>query len=480
MQVLFESRTNIDISGKVYFFQHNPVLHPEPVLGPDSFVDGAGTSIYGSVLRDGGVYRMWYQAWPRDWNGANGDLIGYAESNNGIDWHKPKLGLVDYSGKGRDNNLVDLSGHSPSVFIDPESPPTHRYRATLCTGPGPQGARKGMLDAGYFTAHSADGLHWEYDRLTPQWRSADVITSIYHPRQRRGIVAMKVTPRVHGIPRRSIWNAEWRDGHWSEARSALVPDEYDDIAAGARGYVSGDYYGMGMLAAGSGAVGFVWQFRHRLPRTEERGSGVFGDVDVSLAYQAEPGDRWLHVPGRADFIRHADLPSWGRDVVYTASCPVDVGDEQWLYVSAGIRSHGWYVDSRWKRDENRIRSLVDQGMYRIGIVRWPKWRLFGFRSDPCGVLDIKLGRLSQPGKVQLNYRCESGGSIRAEIPNRETHSLEQALPLRGDALSETVAWKAGDILPADPEKELVVRLHLDRAEVYAYDTLETGPDRSAC
>ena len=52
MQLLFESRTDINIAGKVYFFQRKPVIHPDPVLGPDSFVDGAGTSIYGSVLRD--------------------------------------------------------------------------------------------------------------------------------------------------------------------------------------------------------------------------------------------------------------------------------------------------------------------------------------------------------------------------------------------------------------------------------------------
>ena len=117
---------------------------------------------------------------------------------------------------------------------------------------------------GYYTAHSADGLKWEYDQLVPQWKSNDVITSIYHSEQRRGIVALKVTPypSVNGIPRRSIWNAEFRDGRWSEAHSALLPDEVDDIAAVARGFSSGDYYGMGMMPAGSGTVGFLWQFRH--------------------------------------------------------------------------------------------------------------------------------------------------------------------------------------------------------------------------
>ena len=108
MELLFESRTNLKAGGKLYFFQRRPRIHPEPVLTPDTFVDGAGTSLSGTVLHDGGMYRMWYQAWPRDWDGKNGELIGYAESDNGLDWRKPKLGQVEYAGDGAENNLAHV------------------------------------------------------------------------------------------------------------------------------------------------------------------------------------------------------------------------------------------------------------------------------------------------------------------------------------------------------------------------------------
>ena len=66
-------------------------------------------------------------------------------------------------------------------------------------------------------------------------------------------------PRVNGLSRRSIWNSEFADGQWSsQDNAALIPDDYDDVAAQARGFISGDYYGMGMMAAGSGTVGFIW------------------------------------------------------------------------------------------------------------------------------------------------------------------------------------------------------------------------------
>jgi len=96
---------------------------------------------------------------------------------------------------------------------------------------------------------------------------------------------------------------------------------------------------MGMMPAGSGTVGFLWQFRHSLPRSAGSDFGIFGAIDVTLAYQAGRGDRWVHVPGRPDFISNTD-PSFGHGVIYTASCPVTVGDGQWLYFSAYARTPG--------------------------------------------------------------------------------------------------------------------------------------------
>lgn len=467
MELLFESRREIaGASGKVYFFQRQPEVHPEPVLPLDSFVDGAGASLYGTILHDGGIFRMWYQAWPKDWNGRNVDLVGYAESDNGIDWRKPKLGLVDYH--GTDNNLCRLNGHPPTVFIDPDAPASHRYRATLCTGPGHQGAGAPVKSYGYYTAHSADGLSWDYDQDVPRWRSADVINSIYHPGQRRGIVALKVTPRVNGFCRRSIWNAELKDGVWSDESSALLPDEYDDVCAGSRGLASGDYYGMGMMAAGAGTVGFLWQFRHSLPRTQGNGPGVFGVVDVTLTYQCQRGDRWLHLPGRPDFLSHAD-PPWGHGGVYTASCPVEVGDEHRLYFSASAHTHGWYVNEQWQRDQQLLQSLIDNGICRIGFARWPKWRLFGYRSDPTGSLTLRLDGAAGPCRLLLNYDCEPGGSIRAELPDVAGRSLDDAVPLTGDSLAAPVAWTEGDVIEPPAGEDFTVVLHLDRASVYAYD-----------
>src|SRR6478609_4950431 len=86
-------------------FSGNPVLAP----GPAGSVDAAACSFYGSVIRVGDKYRMWYSA-KSDRANSVGNLtpsarIAYAESDDGLHWTKPDLGLTDFNGN-KHNNLV--------------------------------------------------------------------------------------------------------------------------------------------------------------------------------------------------------------------------------------------------------------------------------------------------------------------------------------------------------------------------------------
>jgi hypothetical protein len=469
MELLFESRLNIGaLDGKMVFVQNKPAVRQDPVLCGDSFCDGAGASIYGSVLHDGGIWRMWYQAWPKNWDGHDIALVGYAESDDGITWRKPTLDLFAF-GDGP-NNLTDLGVHSPSVFIDPAAPSSHRYRATGFAHPGYQGAMAGVASRGYFTAHSADGLHWTADAPRPTWSGSDVITSVYHPGRGAALTAIKYNPRYRAIPRRSIWQAELADGTWSPARRALVPDDFDDVAAMARGFASADYYGMAMQPAARGTVGFVWQFRHTLPRTGHPGweNGVFGTVAVSLAYQEDAGACWQHAPGRPDFFSSDALP-WAPGGVYTSSAPVECGDEHRLYLCGALHTHGWYVDHHWQIQERWKQQIIEDGMARITYASWPKWRLFGYRADPVGTVVLNVGPVAQPSRLVLNVGCERGGSVRAELPGVEGRSVEASVPIASDTTGTVAAWQDGDVITPAGDAPVAVKLHLERATVWAYE-----------
>jgi len=469
MELLFENRTNLGgFNGHLNFIQHPAEIHPEPVVRPDTFADRKGVSIYGTVLRDGGRLRMWYLTIPESWHyECDMNSYGYAESDDGISWTKPKVGLVECGPEP--NNLINLGLHSATVFVDPDGPPSHRYRATGAAYPGQFLINPEIDAAGYFTAHSADGLDWELDSTSPRWRSTDVITSIYHPAQRRGITALKFTPRWMRMGRRSIHTAEFRDGEFSDAVSALYPDEFDDMCAATRGYHTCDYYGTGMLPAGSGTVGFLWKYWHELPYTGPSHHALYGTSDVALTYQPERGGRWFHVPGRPIFIDHTALP-WTRGWINTASNVVEVGDEQRLYFSGQPYSHGFGFDVNWRVAPKWADYMAAHPRAGITFARWPKWRLFGFQSDPEGSFHIGLGRIEKPSEVVLNYEItKPEGSIRVELGGEgiEGRTLEESVPLTGDSLGETVAWKSGSVIAPCASATLV--LHLECARVYAYE-----------
>lgn len=146
-----------------------PARHPaNPVLqrgGPES-PDSWAVQFYGSVIREGDTFRMWYVAAGEDrldkriprsapWR------VAYAESQDGLLWTKPNLGLVEYGGN-RNNNLVRMDPHigtlNVKVLDDPEDPnPERRYKMGAHVWFPKNDVRLGTL-APYA---SPDGLNWK-------------------------------------------------------------------------------------------------------------------------------------------------------------------------------------------------------------------------------------------------------------------------------------------------------------------------------
>jgi hypothetical protein len=473
MELLFESRTNLGgFNGHLNFIQRKPKLRLDPVLKPDTFADGAGVSIYGSVLADSGKLRMWYHAIPRDWDyQADMSSIAYAESDDGIHWTKPPLNILSH-GPGP-NHLTNLGLHSATVFIDPHAPASHRYRATGCGYKNLFLCHPQITDMGYYTAHSSDGLHWSLDSDKPRWLSADVITAIHHPGRDGALIALKYSPRMMRMGRRSIHTATLHQGVYSDAVSALYPDEYDDIIAGTRGFHSADYYGMGMQAAGQGTVGFLWNYWHELPYTGPSAFSfaLYGTSDISLVYQPDPGGRWLHMPGRPLFVDHTELPFARNGWINSASNVVEVGDEHRLYLSGQPTSHGFGWTPEWKNTPKWVEYMKRHPGSAITYASWPKWQLFGFESDPEGSFTIHLGKITKPSELFINYEIiKPQGVVHAELhihPSHKLHAFEDAKPMTAGSTAEKATWKTGTIIP--PTESASVFLRLENARVYAYE-----------
>jgi hypothetical protein len=102
--------------------------------------------LYLSVMEDGDRLRMWYGA--RSGAGETDKHVCYAESDDGVVWWTPELGLAGFRGSTA-NNLLSVNSMEGAVFRDPTAPADSRYRATWQ-----------LLPEGLTLFTSPDGLRW--------------------------------------------------------------------------------------------------------------------------------------------------------------------------------------------------------------------------------------------------------------------------------------------------------------------------------
>lgn len=117
-----------------------------------------------TVLRDGTKFRMYYRGVGD--GGAKSEITCYAESDDGITWRKPTLGLVEIRGTKANNVLLDYTPtrytHNFTPMIDerPGVPADERYKAvgggmTTSAESKATGAVRGL-----YRLVSADGVRW--------------------------------------------------------------------------------------------------------------------------------------------------------------------------------------------------------------------------------------------------------------------------------------------------------------------------------
>ena len=138
--------------------------HGSPIMEGDAPWE-TGTA-WLNVLREGDRYRMWYNSSHADHRGLR---VSYAESEDGIHWQKPKLGVIDIGGS-RENSVVFDGGYGGAtaefgdVFRDPNAEPSEEYKMVYSEWidrelffARPEGIRYNGTLRG---ASSPDGIHW--------------------------------------------------------------------------------------------------------------------------------------------------------------------------------------------------------------------------------------------------------------------------------------------------------------------------------
>jgi len=455
---------------------HRPVPR-EVAIEHDAPWEGTGTG-YHSVLEDGGRYRMYYRAGPLMLEAKTARfgtmVVCLAESDDGLVWNKPSLGLVASGGSKANNIVLDATslpdapmpvdpGHLGGVIIDerPGVDPGERYKAFL----GVQGETALLLIG------SADGVRFRLLEPRPvltggPFDSQNVI--LYDPVAQlyRGYCRGWSGQGYTGA--RGIRTATSPDARrWSEFRQL----EYTDPAfvAATQLYTN--------------AVKPYARAPHLLVGLPVR--YVEKSWDDSLRALPQPEDRRRRSDSQERYgtALTETLLMTSRDGVR-----FDLHDEAFL--RPGIERDGTWqygqqypayqlVETRSALDP-RVKelSLFASERYwhgRGSVLRRHTLRLDGFASLHAGRAE---GELVTPPlvfagrRLTLNLATAAAGAVRVAVEGSDGgplagFSLADAVPLYGDGHAKVVSWRGGPDCGGLAGRPVRLRVRLAEADLYA-------------
>ena len=147
---------------------HDPVRR-EIVLTTDKPWEGR-TCAYFSVIQDGKRVLMYYRGSSGGSDHSDAQVTCVAESNDGIHFTRPKLGLIEAGGT-KDNSVIwrGVESHNFSPFLDanPKARPEERFKALGGVKQPGKNWQQGETPGGLYAFASADGIQWKKMKETP-------------------------------------------------------------------------------------------------------------------------------------------------------------------------------------------------------------------------------------------------------------------------------------------------------------------------
>jgi len=354
MKILFPDTSSIDHMEGTELRQGEVLKRPEPVIVPEYPWEDIYTYLYGSVIKRGPLYRMWYQSYVDGY----GFFVNYARSTDGIQWQKPLIKKFVFERPGvyptiaLDNKIQDFysrrnSGgsyltnilstyHIPSVIHD-AGDKKRPYKLF------------GYTDNGFCAAFSRDGIHfreYEHNPVIPLMTYPNEITKktwfsdvapAFKDNLKNRFVAFVKTYVVddEGRTRRCVGFSESRDFRsWSKPETVWAPGPSEDALAMAKGFKWADFYGLCGFNYGAGYLGFLWLFS--LDHEMERGTHD-GRVEIYLA-QSDDCRNWKRLSDKP--LISLTPGGWDSDMLYTANAPLFLKDKILVYYGGSNFSHG--------------------------------------------------------------------------------------------------------------------------------------------
>ncbi len=390
---------------------------------------------YMVAFPDGEKFRAWYRCDADLAREEREPLIAYAESDDGIQWHKPTLGVIEREGSTR-NNLVWNGPHnnmSPFRDDNPDARPDERYKAIVRSG-------------AVFGLVSPDGIRWRMMQDEP------ILTE--KPFDSHNIAFWDTWRGEYVVYARGFMGGHPREGGVRWVRQATSSDfrNWSDLVPIDAGDAPPEQLYTNACVQYERAPGTYLMFPSRfVPEREpipgwEAGPGVSDIVFMSsrdgLRFDRSFMEAFVR-PGPDEGNWHERAIYMERGVLHTSPTEMSLyGMENWRLPSVCIRRYSLRADG----------FVSVNGGYSGGEITT---RPFTFSGDA----------------LVLNYSTSAVGSVRVEVQDADGtpdrgFALGDCDGIFGDEIDGVVL--SGPSLGALAGKPVRLRLALMDADVYSF------------
>jgi hypothetical protein len=458
--------------------QMNPPLQStEPVLRADKPWEAQGIGGYNTVIREGeNHFRLWYAAQVLAGVPQEGAVrLCYAESDDGIVWHKPELGLVTFRGSRANNIVAPLderqSMQGATVYVDERAPAEARFRLWSKFLPHDDEIEAGA-QPGLWAMHSADGLRWtcDDDQPNPPGQMCDTqnvffwdesidqyvgYTRVRETQLRDEAAEMELGKRYRAVGR--ITSPDFKT--WSQPTLIVLEGDVLDVEAplppNSVERPQMDFYTNAVYKHPEAddayfmmpAVYYHWE-ESDAPAT----------MDVQLLTSRD-GIVWERQGARRPFIRRGLDGSPNGGMVMAHVWPVVTETETWIYYAG-----------RGNRHNSADGDGSNTGLFRAVL------RRDGFVSADAG---LSGGEFVTPplkfdgDELELNVDCGAGGWLLVELQDEEGRALEgytlkTCETITANAIETPVAWRGPGSHIAVDRQAVRLRVVMRSAKLYSF------------
>ena len=441
---LFVDDTWLDSARGVELKMHQPTVREVAI--PNDRPWELGGMHYSSVLRDGDRFKMWYRSDPGE--DSNRDIVSlscYAESDDGVAWEKPSLGLVEVYGTTENNVFFPPEGDpsiNPSVIVDPGAPAEERYKMV----------NRGRRDLRGYT--SADGLRWTPLESNPiqtegPFDSQNIL--VWDDERELYVVYMRgVSESVAGTFKgghRSIRRSESADFRtWTRPETVVEADEDDPPDF--------HFYTNAAVKYPRAANAFLMFPMALHSERQYPGAPQVGLADIQIMTSRD-GVSWdrrfreaFMRPGRDERNWVDRNPIMGEGILETAP------DELSLYFAELLRAG--LNKTRIRRCTIRADGFVS---VNAGYVGWSE-----FTTPPLTFAG---------GTLAMNYSTAGGGGILVEIQDESGEpapgfALDDCDVVFGDKIEAQVSWGGSADVSGLRGRPVRLRVRMRDADLFAF------------